>query len=248
METSNNAWQQFHDIEAPEYDALCFTQNTANEVEFLLHLLQLAPGASLLDVGCGTGRHSVELAKRGLAVTGLDISSGMLSQARAKAEDAGVEVEWIQADATDYNLDKQFDAAICLCEGSFGLLGATDDPIEQPLAILRNLHGCLKPGGKAVFNALSAFKMIRERSDEDVEQGLFDPLTMSTVTEFPLGEGEPPLLLRERSFTPTELKLLFQLAGFSVLHLWGGTAGEWGKRAIKLDEFELMVVAEKAAQ
>ncbi len=94
---------------------------------------------------------------------------------------------------------------------------------------------------------LSAFKMIRERSQDDVEQGRFDPLTMTTSTDYSPGEGLPPIRLRERAFTPTEITLLFQLARMSVLNIWGGTAGNWGKRAIQLDEFEIMVVAQKAA-
>ncbi len=246
MNSEINSWQQFHDLEAPNYDELCFTQNTAQEIEFLLDLLALQPGASILDVGCGTGRHSIELARKGFQVTGLDLSSGMLAQAQAKAKAAELEVELIQADATSFTLPRQDEAAICLCEGSFGLLGSGDDPIEHPLAILRNTSRSLKPGGQALFTVLSAFKMIREQSPEDVEQGKFDPLTLTTTTPFAPEEGAPVLNLRERAFTPTELHLLFQLAGLTVLNIWGGTAGNWGKRAIELDEFELMVFAEKS--
>ena len=94
---------------------------------------------------------------------------------------------------------------------------------------------------------LSAFKMIRERSPEDIEQGRFDPLTMTTSTDYSPGEGLPAIRLRERAFTPTEITLLFPLAGLSVLNIWGGTAGNWGKRAIELDEYEIMVVAQKPA-
>jgi ubiquinone/menaquinone biosynthesis C-methylase UbiE len=247
MKTEQSSWQQFHDLEAPNYDQFCFTQNTSQEIEFMLDILNLPLGASILDVGCGTGRHSVELARKGFAVTGIDLSSGMLAQARDKAKAAEVEIEWIQENACTFSLDKQFDAVICLCEGSFGLLGGEDDAIEQPLAILRSICRSLRPDGKALFTMLSAFKMIRERSQGDVEQGRFDPLTMTTTEHSP-GEGLPPIRLRERAFTPTEITLLFQLAGLCVLNIWGGTAGNWGKRAIELDEFEIMVVAQKAAQ
>lgn len=246
METGAGSWQQFHDREAPTYDQLCFTQNTAQEVEFMIDILNLPPGASILDVGCGTGRHAVELARKGYAVTGIDLSSGMLAQARDKAKAAQVAVEWIQDNACTFSLDKQFDAVICICEGSFGLLGGADDANEQPLAILRNVCRSLKPGSKTLFTMLSAFKMIREHSQADVEQGRFNPLTMTTSTDFSPGEGLPVIYLRERAFTPTEITLLFRLAGLNVLDIWGGTAGNWGKRAIGLDEYEIMVVAQKA--
>ena len=236
MKTESSPWQRFHDWEAESYDQLCYTQDTAREVPFIVEVLGLPAGAAILDVGCGTGRHAVALARLGYRVTGLDFSAGMLAQAREKARAAGVALE------------RGFDAAICICEGSFGLLGAEDDAIEQPLAILRNVARALRPEGRALFTILSAFKMIRERTPEDLAQGRFDPLAMSTLTDMAPGEGEPPLRLRERAFTPTEIKLLFRLAGLRVLNIWGGTAGNWGKRAIELDEFEIMVVAEKPGE
>lgn len=247
IKTDQNPWQQFFHLEAPHYDQLCFTQNTINEVEFLIDILNLLPGASILDVGCGTGRHAVELARKGYAVTGIDLSASMLAQAREKAEAAKVEIELIQKDACAFSLNKLFDGVICLCEGSFGLLGGADDANVQPLAILRNVCRSLKPGGKTLFTMLSAFKMIREHSQDDVEQGRFDPLTMTMMTDYSPGDSQPAIRLRERAFTPTESTLLFELAGLSVLNIWGGTAGNWGKRAIELDEYEMMVVAQKLA-
>lgn len=90
-------------------------------------------------------------------------------------------------------------------------------------------------------------QLIPRRGDITDCKGI-DPLTMTTTTAYSPGDGLPPIGLRERYFTPTELNLLFQLAGLSVLNLWGGTAGDWGKRAIGLDEFEIMVVAQKPFQ
>jgi ubiquinone/menaquinone biosynthesis C-methylase UbiE len=154
-----NEWQKFFDSHASVYMNNPFTKNTIKEVDFILDELRIRPGSSILDMGCGTGRHAVELAKRGYQVTGVDLSSGMLSQAEKVAKE--VNVEWIQADATSFISDRLFDAAICLCEGAFGLLGMKDDPEKHDLLILRNMNASLKPWAKLILTALNACAMIR---------------------------------------------------------------------------------------
>jgi SAM-dependent methyltransferase len=239
------SWERFFDAHAPIYDEQVFTRNTTDEVAFLLAELQLGPGSAVLDVACGTGRHSIELAKRGCAVTGLDLSSTMLSRAAAAAKAARVSVAWIRADATRFEFTGRFDAALCLCEGACGLLDRADDPIEQPLSILRNIARSLKPEGRALFTVLNGAAMLRRARDVDVAEGRFDPLTMVAASEVPPRDGLPPMAVRERGFLPTELRLLFRIAGFSVDHIWGGTAGNWGHRPLDLDEMEVMIVARK---
>lgn len=240
------AWERFFDAHAPVYEENCFTKNTLREVDFLLEELALPRGGTVLDVGCGTGRHAVELARRGYAVTGLDLSSEMLARAAVAARAAGVEVDFVRANAADFVLPGRFDAAICLCEGAFGLLGRDDDPVGQPLAILRNVARCLRPRGRALFTVLNGAAMLRRHQDADVAAGRFDPLTLVVSSEHPPREGLPAIAVRERGFLPTELTLMFREAGLPVISMWGGTAGNWGRRPLELDEFEIMVVAGKA--
>jgi len=90
--------------------------------------------------------------------------------------------------------------------------------------------------------------MLRRSSNEDVLEGRFDPLTMVWSSEHPPREDLPPVPVRERSFLPTELVLLFRLAGMDVVGIWGGTAGNWGRRALDLDEIEIMIVARKTTE
>jgi SAM-dependent methyltransferase len=246
--TAKSIWQEFFDAHAPIYEENIFTKNTIREVDFLLEELSLQPGGSILDVGCGTGRHSIELAKLGYSVTGLDLSSEMLARAADAARSAGVNVDWIHSDAARFSLPGKYDGAICLCEGAFGLLGKSDDSIDQPLSILRNISRSLKPHAKAVLTVLNATAMIRRYTNKDVAEGRFDPLTMVESSECPPREGHPPIAVRERAFVPTELVLLFRLAGMSVLNIWGGTAGNWGRRTLDLDEMEIMVVACKTGE
>ncbi len=246
--TEKSTWEAFFDAHAQVYEDNVFTKNTIKEVDFLIEELSLQPGSSILDVGCGTGRHSIELAKRGYAVTGLDLSSEMLARAANAAKSAGVNVNWIRSDATKFSLPGKYDGAICLCEGAFGLLGQKDDPIGQPLSILCNIARCLKPQAKAVLTVLSAMALIRKYTNKDVVEGRFDPRTMVASSECPPREGLPPVAVRERAFVPTELVLLFCLAGMSVLNTWGGTAGNWGRRNLDLDEIEIMIVACKTSE
>jgi ubiquinone/menaquinone biosynthesis C-methylase UbiE len=175
--TEKSTWEAFFDAHAPVYDDNVFTKNTIREVDFLLEELSLQPGDSILDVGCGTGRHSIELAKRGYSVTGIDLSSEMLARAAEAAHAANVNVNWIHSDATRFSLAGRYDSAVCLCEGAFGLLGQEDDPIDQPLSILCNISRSLKPQAKAVLTVLNATPMIRKYTNKDVAEGRFDPMT-----------------------------------------------------------------------
>lgn len=235
---STSAWATFFTGHAPRYEDNVFTKNTVAEVDFLIGELALTPGCSILDIGCGTGRHAIELARRGHDVTGLDLTPAMLDIARDHAEQAGVTVRWVQANARDFTLNARFDAVICLCEGAFGLLGAVDDPIEQPLDILRNAARAMKPGAPCLFTVLNAYRMARKYGQADVESGTFDPLTLTEQSDV----GPEIQGLSERAFVPTELRLLFRIAGLEVRNIWGGTAGNWGRRTIDLDEYEIMIV------
>jgi len=241
---ASNEWQAFFDEHAPVYMENVFTKNTQAEIEFLIAELGIEPGARILDIGCGTGRHAIELARRGYLVTGIDISEGMLREAARSAKEAGVTVELIQADASRFSPDKVFDAAICLCEGAFGLLGSGDDPMEHDHAILANIFNALKPGGRFVTTVLNALGMLgRCTEQKHYRMATFDPQTLTVTHKIDVGGKE--MELRERGFTIPELKVSLQLAGFEVEYVGGGTAGNWGKRPLELDEFEIMAIARK---
>jgi 2-polyprenyl-3-methyl-5-hydroxy-6-metoxy-1,4-benzoquinol methylase len=241
------SWQQFFDEHAPRYKENAFTLNTRAEVDFLLKLFEVPRTSRILDIGCGTGRHAIGLALRGYSVTGVDLSEGMLNEAKKAAEAAGVEVEWIHGDATTWRSDILYDVAICLCEGGFGLVELNEDPIGHDLAILRNISNSLRPSGSFLLTAMNGYAMIRQMTDEFVEQGRFNPATMVAAyeDEWDLPEGKKRMKIRERLFIPPEVVAMLTHVGFEVQHVWGGTAGEWGERPVKLDEVEAMYVCRK---
>ena len=102
---SEDLWRTFHDSHAHEYMSQWYVQHWKEEVDFIVDELDLKSGDRVLDVGCGAGRHSVELARRGCQVTGIDISTGMLDEARKAAAAIDVEVDWRHCDATQFSPD-----------------------------------------------------------------------------------------------------------------------------------------------
>ena len=155
-------WRDFFDAHAPIYMENNFTRGTLAEVDFLVQELGLRHGARILDVGCGAGRHSVELARRGFRLTSLDLSGGQLRQAVAAAESAGVRPDWVRADATRFSFRPTHDAAICLCEGALGLLDHGEDPVEHDLTIFRNIRSALVPEAPFILTALNGYRTIRQ--------------------------------------------------------------------------------------
>ncbi|MBD3232827.1 MAG: methyltransferase domain-containing protein [candidate division Zixibacteria bacterium] len=245
----DNKWTKFFDVHAPFYMQNSFTQNTEAEVDFLVEEFKLPKGSSILDIGCGTGRHSIELATRGYNMTGVDLSKGMLIEAKENAKRADVDVDYIQSDAVEFRSDEKFDGAICLCEGAFCLLNIGDDPLERDLLILKNINNALKPSAKLIMTVLNGFRFIRMYNSEEIERGKFDPINLVEYgnIEVDSPEGKLNIKTRERAYIPTELKMMLKLAGFSVDHIGGGTAGNWGKRPIDPDEMEIMVIASKVS-
>lgn len=126
-------------------------------------------------------------------------------------------------------------------------MGTDERPHEHDAAVLRTLFRALEPGGMAVINALNGWKMLREHTQEDVDARRFDPVEIceTYVMEYATEEGTASVPVKEKGYLPGEFAELVRTVGFTVEHLWGGTAGNWGRRALQLDEFEMMVVARR---
>jgi SAM-dependent methyltransferase len=119
------------------------------EVDALLPLLGIEPGAEVLDLCCGVGRHSLELVRRGYRVTGVDRTAAYLHTARERADAEALSVEWIQADMREFVRPEAFDAAINL----FTSFGYFEDP-DEDRRVADNLFRSLKPGGVLVIEMM----------------------------------------------------------------------------------------------
>lgn len=119
--------------------------------------------------------------------------------------------------------------------------------MDHDLAILRAISHALKPEAILVMTALNALGAIQKLRQADIDSGRFDPATMTERKDewWDLPEGRRLVQVRERRVVPSELVLMCRVVGLDVVHLWGGTAGAWGRRPLQLAEIEIMVVARK---
>jgi len=131
-------WEDFHDaLFSPRH-----WEQAPQEIDAVLALSGTGPGASVLDLCCGPGRHSVELARRGFRVTGVDRTGRYLDEARAKAAEMGLEIEFVQSDMREFTRPSAFDLVISLYT-SFGYFEDQDEDRK----VLRNIHESLRPEG-----------------------------------------------------------------------------------------------------
>ncbi len=124
-------------------------ERTASEVDGAIRLLGIAPGARVLDLACGHGRHAIPLAERGFLVTGYDLSETFLERARGEAKARGVYVRWRQGDMRELPFHAEFDAVINLFT-SFGYFADEADD----LAALRRVRAALVPSGRFLVETL----------------------------------------------------------------------------------------------
>jgi len=222
-----------------DYLRHAFTKGTYQEIDFLVQELDLVPGATVLDVGCGPGRHSLELARRGYSVVGVDLSPEFVAIATARASDEGLDARFEVLDVRDLSFDRGFDAVVCLCQGGFGLLGGADDE-----AVLGRMAIAARPGGRLGVSAFSTVFAVRELGAQES----FDPSTgvlhEHTQVVGPGGEVRA-FELWTTCFTARELRLLATRAGLEVLAVHGVTPGRYRAAPPTVDDAELLLVARR---
>lgn len=239
---------------AQKYDEENFTKGTLGEVDYIEKEIGFDKNVSILDVGCGTGRHSIELAKRGYKVVGIDLSESQLERAKQKALAAKVNVEFLIKDARDFNFENKFDLAIMICEGAFSLM-ETD---EMNYRILKNAYNSIKPGGKFIFTALNAlfplYHSVKDFLNKDSENVVtsgnnFDLMTLREDSEIDMTDDsgiEKKIKCNERYFMPSEISWYLKSIGFSKSDIFGCRIGAFSRNEkLTTEDFELLVVAVK---
>ena len=230
-----NAWYEDDDFWinwAPYLFSAARLENTSREVDQIIDLLQIAPPASLLDLCCGVGRHSLEFARRAYTVTGVDRTRAYLERARAQAAAEGLTVEYIEGDARAFRRTGAFDAAISM----FTSFSYFEDP-DDDLKVARVLHDLLKPGGRLVLD-INGKEVIARKFTERIwnrfEDGAFG-LEDRKVRDGWDGIDSRWILVRAgktweatvstRMYSGAELTGLLKRAGFRSIRLHGNLAG-----------------------
>jgi SAM-dependent methyltransferase len=207
-----------------------------------------SPFSRVLDLCCGPGRHSIPLARRGIAVTGVDRSSFLLKKARARAESENLKIEWIQEDMRTFVRPGQFDLAISLFT-SFGYF----EKEEENFAVLRNIHSSLVPGGWFIADVLGK-EILARRFAPSAVQEYPDGTTMierrEIIADWSRTRATWILIQNNQAtrwvvntalYSGQELASLLRNAGFKDVRLYG----TWKGGAYDLNAERLIAVAAK---
>ena len=215
-----------------------FTKGTVQEVDFLVETLGLDGATRVLDVGCGPGRHAHELARRGVPVHGIDISDRFIELARDGAPPMAT---FERGDARSLTFDAEFDVAMSLCQGGFGLLvGEGEDE-----SVATGMARALKPGGRAVLSAFSAYFCVKYQTDAefDASRGVAHERT-EVRNEAGVARA---VELWTGCYTPRELRLLLRTAGLRVDAVHSVEPGRYAQAAPTTESPEFLVLATRPA-
>ena len=241
---------------ARTYDSEIFTQGTIGECDFIEKEINYDKSLKIVDIGCGTGRHSIELTKRGYKVIGIDLSESQLKCAKEKAEAKNLQIVFQKHDARNLPFENEFDLAIMLCEGGFSLM-ETD---EMNFEILKNVSESLRQPGKLIFTTLNGlfpiynsvekfYAAAKEEENATYKDNTFDLMTFRdhnlTTVEDDLG-NKKELECNERFYIPPEITWLLKTLNFKKIDIYGAKLGAFSRNdKLTTEDFEMLVIAEK---
>lgn len=226
---------------------LLTAERTAREIDLAEAVFNLDSGSHLLDIGCGFGRHSIELARRGYRVTGVDPAAAMIVEAQKRALRAGVRVEFLQEEGECFTIAEPADGAICL----FTSLGQISERGENS-GLVHAVFKALKPGGRFLVEvpqrktAVQQLKLQEQFGDEEQMTFIrreYDSNRRVVSEEFRIvnANDQARFLLVYRLFDQRELETLLQKAGFAPVAAYGN----YQRSALREEDAIMLLVAEK---
>jgi SAM-dependent methyltransferase len=248
MEMTMPWWHiYFNELYLRMFETVLGPDRTAQEVAGVMAILDLQPGAHILDLCCGQGRHAIPLTRAGFHVTGLDLSTYLLGRAKQSEEEARVGVDWVRGDMRWLPWRERFDACINL----FSAFGYFEDEAENQ-QVLHQIHGALKPGGVLFLDVSNRdYYLLRlwprawRHQGEAIilEETSFDPKTCRLEMTFTWLEGDQRQSLAHsvRHYTAPELSAMLRTAGLVPT----ATYGDFDGSEFDLYSKRLIVVAQK---
>lgn len=234
---------------------MAWTERTESEVNRALNMLKPQGGERILDMACGSGRHSIELARRGFAVVGVDISGELIEIAnRDAAAEAGLEVSFVEGDLRELPFEAEFDLVLNLNDGAIGYL-ESDEENRRTFEIIAR---ALRPGGRNLVqlpNVLYAKENLPQRSwipsssmvelvehrwnkADSYMEGIMIAARFGEVLE-----GLEGIEFRQRLYTAEELREIYASVGMELTNVLNGS----GKRREPTPkQFEVFFEASKS--
>lgn len=245
--------QDWYQTAFAETADMAWTDRTEAEVERAMRMLRPQGGERVLDLACGSGRHSLELKRQGFEAVGADISPELLEIARREAEKEGLDVSFVEADLRELEFDAEFDIVLSLNDGAIGYLETEAENLRTFEVISRSL----RPGGRHLMqlpNVLYAREHLPQKSwisgsamielvehrwnkREKYMEGAMIPVRFGEVLD-----ELKPIEFRQRLYTAEELKEIMSSVGMEVDRVFHGS----GKvREPTAKQFEIFVESHK---
>jgi SAM-dependent methyltransferase len=150
-------WEELFNDDFIRTMAKISDEQIAKEIDFIEESLAVAKGAMLLDLACGTGRHAIELTRRGYKVVGFDLSLPMLARAAEEAQERGQKLNFVQGDMREMTFEDTFDGIYCWAT-SFGFFEE-----EKNALVIQKAHKALKKGGQFLLDVANRDYLIRQQ-------------------------------------------------------------------------------------
>jgi len=206
---------------------------TATEVDFVLAQTRLPVGSRILDIGCGPGRHSIELARRGYQAVGIDPSAAMIEAAKERAARAGVQPKFYQTSAEEFTAAEKFEDVICL----FTTLGQINSEEQKPQPktdhpLLHQVAKALVPGGTFILEVPQKEWVINNLKDTDrfgddmrytdIKRAYDAEYSIVTETFTIVSPEETrQYLLRYHLYDLQQVCSMLEYAGFEMIQIYG---------------------------
>jgi len=249
MNTVKDNWYEtfFQGINCELWEKAVSPEWTVKETDFLVGGLNVKQGQRLLDIPCGFGRHSIELANRGYKLTGVDISETFLQHLNNKIKSESLAIEAIQGDILTMNLKGVYAGAFCL-GNSFGYFN-----FDSMHIFVEKVSACLETGARFIINSGMVAESILPNFSKnksftagnitmDVEN-IYDAENscMSSVLRYTKEGRTEEHMFKHYVFTLGEIKRLLKLYGLKTI----GTYSSTDKKEYSLGDGQVYIVAQK---